>query len=87
MRNDRPAPVRIPAGDILSFMASRNAPFLVAALTLVVVLVAGILASNSLTRESHDLHGPVGCIALVPAVLIFASGFILLAFMWRKQRR
>ena len=68
-------------------MASRNAPFVLAAITLVAVLLAGILSSNWLTREFADLHGPVGCIALGPAVVVFLCGSLVLAVVWWKQRR
>jgi hypothetical protein len=68
-------------------MASRNALFALAAIVLSAVLVAGILATNWLTHEFADLHGPVGCVALVPAVLMFVLGSLVLAVVWWQQRR
>ena len=56
--------------------------FLVAALGASALVFLAQPDSLIVTREFADLHGPIGCIVLVPAVLVFLCGSLVLAVVF-----
>ena len=67
-------------------MKRRDVGLLAAALALVGLLAGGVAGARWLKTQFPDVHGPVGCVVLVPCVVLFLIGATLLAIRWWKGR-
>ena len=68
-------------------MKRRNAWFLLAAMALLGLLVGGYIGARYVERVAPDIHSPVGCVVLVPCVVLFIIGTIALAIAWVRRDR
>jgi hypothetical protein len=50
------------------------------------LLTGGVFAARGLERDLADLHGPVGLIALGPAVVLYTIGALFLLVVWKRNR-
>ncbi|MFL5552311.1 MAG: hypothetical protein ACJ770_05840, partial [Gemmatimonadaceae bacterium] len=65
----------------------RDLLIVVTAAGLFALLAGGVFAARVLERDLAGLHGPVGLLALAPALVLYAVGALFLLSLWKKNRR
>lgn len=65
----------------------RDVLIVLAAVGLFALLAGGAFAARVLERDLAGLHGPVGLLALAPAVVLYTTGALLLLVVWKRNRR